>query len=251
MCCAPCFCLQHWATSSGTSRDASADTSSFELVQQHYIRAEPFCANVRLVDARTQIPLAQASGGGDVASADGIRFVVPVRTLMRVIASTLAEGEASPTTTSPLTSSLAFMGWLFQAPCGFFGRVGGIVGTTHQLRPREIMTDTSGYSGIVFGVFWLLGYQFSPRLADAGAAIFCGLPRADYGVLNRLARQRVKTELIEAAGMTVRVAGSLKLGTVSALEIIACCSGVAKSTLGKPLAIFGRWQSPYIRSLHR
>ncbi|MES0268433.1 Tn3 family transposase, partial [Citrobacter sedlakii] len=35
------------------------------------------------------------------------------------------------------------------------------------LNPTEIMTDTAGASELVFGLFWLLGYQFSPRLADA------------------------------------------------------------------------------------
>ena len=35
-----------------------------------------------------------------------------------------------------------------------------------QLRPVEIMADTAGVSDVVFGLFWLLGYQFSPRLAD-------------------------------------------------------------------------------------
>lgn len=38
-------------------------------------------ANARLVDAQLRIPLARAFGGGEVASADGLRFVVPVRTL--------------------------------------------------------------------------------------------------------------------------------------------------------------------------
>jgi TnpA family transposase len=37
-------------------------------------------ANACLVDAQARIPLAQAFGGGEVASADGLRFVVPVRT---------------------------------------------------------------------------------------------------------------------------------------------------------------------------
>jgi hypothetical protein len=51
-------------------------------VQQNYIRAETLTrANARLVDAQARIPLAQAFGGGEVASADGLRFVVPVRTL--------------------------------------------------------------------------------------------------------------------------------------------------------------------------
>ena len=51
-------------------------------VQQNYVRAETLIrANARLVDAQAKIPLAQAWGGGEVASADGLRFVVPVRTV--------------------------------------------------------------------------------------------------------------------------------------------------------------------------
>src|SRR5207248_3017182 len=51
-------------------------------VQQNYVRAETIArANVRLVDAQAAIPLAQAWGGGEVASADGLRFVVPVRSI--------------------------------------------------------------------------------------------------------------------------------------------------------------------------
>jgi hypothetical protein len=38
-------------------------------------------ANACLVAAQNSIPLVQTWGGGEVASADGLRFVVPVRTL--------------------------------------------------------------------------------------------------------------------------------------------------------------------------
>jgi TnpA family transposase len=34
-----------------------------------------------LVDAQSKLTLAQAWGGGEVASADGLRFIVPVRTI--------------------------------------------------------------------------------------------------------------------------------------------------------------------------
>ena len=37
--------------------------------------------NAILVSAQNQIPLAKKWGGGDIASADGMRFVVPVRTV--------------------------------------------------------------------------------------------------------------------------------------------------------------------------
>lgn len=51
-------------------------------VRQHYIRADTIArANARLVQAQASIPLARAWGGGEVASADGLRFVVPVRTI--------------------------------------------------------------------------------------------------------------------------------------------------------------------------
>src|SRR5919205_2067319 len=50
------------------------------------------------------------------------------------------------------------------------------------------------YSDWVFGLFFLLGYQFSPRLADLGEARFWRIdPRGDYGALNALGRQRLNT----------------------------------------------------------
>ena len=51
-------------------------------IKQNYFRAEILIqANAVLVDYQMTIPLAQHWGGGEVASADGLRFVVPVRTL--------------------------------------------------------------------------------------------------------------------------------------------------------------------------
>ena len=44
----------------------------------------------------------------------------------------------------------------------------GLLGNTTVLDPQEIMAHTAGYSDVIFGLFWLLGYQFSPRLADVG-----------------------------------------------------------------------------------
>lgn len=51
-------------------------------VQQHYLRSDTLLrANARPVDAHRQLPLAQRWGSGEVASADGVRFVVPFRTI--------------------------------------------------------------------------------------------------------------------------------------------------------------------------
>ena len=61
------------------------------------------------------------------------------------------------------------------------------------LTPVEIMSDTASYSDLMFGLFWSLGYQFSPRLAEMKETRFWRIdPTADYGPLNGLARQQVR-----------------------------------------------------------
>ena len=42
----------------------------------------------------------------------------------------------------------------------------GLLEHKTNLKPQELMSDTAGYSDVVFGLFYLLGYTFSPRLAD-------------------------------------------------------------------------------------
>ncbi len=37
-------------------------------------------------------------------------------------------------------------------------------------RPQTVITDTASYSDIVFGLFAICGYQFSPRTADISDA---------------------------------------------------------------------------------
>ena len=56
--------------------------SRLSWVKQNFIRAETLTAyNAALVAAQNAIPLARSWGAGEVASADGLRFVVPVRTI--------------------------------------------------------------------------------------------------------------------------------------------------------------------------
>ncbi len=51
-------------------------------VKQNYLRADTLIrANARLVDYQSTLPLAKLWGGGDVASADGMRFVTPSKTI--------------------------------------------------------------------------------------------------------------------------------------------------------------------------
>lgn len=220
--------------------------SRLNWVEQNYMRPETLIlANARLVDAQSLISIAQSWGGGEVASADGLRFVVPVRTV-NAGANSKYFGQGRGITYYNFTSDqfTGFHGLVIPGTLrdSLFVLVGLLEQQT-SLRPKELMTDTSGYSDVVFGLFWLLGYQFSPRLADAGEARFWKLNSdSDYGVLEKLARQRVKPELIEQNwDDLLRIAGSLKLGTVSASEIMRTLQkGKKPSTLAKAIGELGR-----------
>lgn len=60
------------------------------------------------------------------------------------------------------------------------------------------MTDTASYSDMIFGLFHVLGYQFSPRLADVGESRFWRMDtEADYGPLSGLARSTINSNLIK------------------------------------------------------
>ena len=215
-------------------------------VQQNYLRAETLTrANARLVDAQSRSRLAQIWGGGEVASADGLRFVVPVRTL-----------NAGPNRKYfHVGRGVTYYNFTSDQFTGFHGIVipgtlrdslyilEGLLEQETGLNPIEIMSDTAGASDIIFGLFWLLGYQFSPRLADVGEARFWRMDKkADYGPLAALARQRINTRLIERNwDDLLRVAGSLKLGRVRASELVRSLLNSSRpSTLTRALRELGR-----------
>lgn len=194
-------------------------------VKQNYLRAETLVsANARLVDFQSTLELAGHWGGGEVASADGMRFVTPVKTL-----------NAGPNKKYFGSGrGITWYNFISDQYTGFHGIVipgtlrdsifvlEGLLEQQTGLNPVEIMTDTAGASDIIFGLFWLLGYQFSPRLADAGEAVFWRIDKnAHYGALDELARGCVELTRIENHwDEMMRASGSLKLGTIHASELI-------------------------------
>lgn len=107
------------------------------------------------------------------------------------------------------------------------------------LNPTKIMTDTAVSSDLIFDLFWLLGYQFSPRLADAGASVFWRVDKdVDYGVLNDIARNAANARKIEQHwDDMMRIAGSLTLGTIRVSVLIRsllnsdCPSGLTQAII--------------------
>lgn len=215
-------------------------------VKQNYLRAETLIrANAKLVDHQSTISLAKKWGGGEVASADGMRFVTPVRTV----------NAGANRKYFGFTKGITWYNFISDQFSGFHGVVipgtirdsifvlEGLLEQQTGLNPTEIMTDTAGTSDIVFGLCWLLGYQFSPRLADAGEAVFWRIDKeANYGSLNDLARGCANIQCIEQHwDDMMRVAGSLKLGTIHASELIRTLLKSEKpSSLAKAIIEAGR-----------
>ena len=100
-----------------------------------------------------------------------------------------------------------------------------------------------GVVRVGIGLFRLLGYRFSPRLADIGGQPFWRIDaNADYGELNAIARQCVSLDRIEKHWDDfLRLAGSLKLGRMPATGILRTLqAGDRPTQLALALALFGR-----------
>jgi TnpA family transposase len=122
-------------------------------------------------DCKNRIPLVQA-WGGEVASADGLRFVVPVRTLHAGPNPKYFGYEHGVTYYDLVSNQFTGLNAVVlpgtQRDSLFLLAV--VLEQQTDLNPTEIMTDTGAYTDVVFGLFWLLGYRFSPRIADIGGA---------------------------------------------------------------------------------
>jgi TnpA family transposase len=198
--------------------------SQLSWSNQNFIRNETLTeANACLVAAQNSIPLVQAWGGGEVASADGLRFVVPVRTLHAGPNPKYFGYEHGVTYYNLISdqftglNAIVVPGTLRDSPL----LLAVVLAQQTELTPTEIMTDTGAYTDVVFGLFWLLGYRFSPRIADIGGARYWQIDQAaDYG-LNGIGRHRINTNLIRENWKDIlRLAGSLKLGVVQATSIM-------------------------------
>jgi TnpA family transposase len=226
--------------------DPALTRSRLSYVDQNYVRAETIAAaNALLVDHQASIPLAQTWGGGRLASVDGMRFRVPVRTV-----------NAAP---NPRYfgrgRGLTYLNFVSDQATGFHAVVvpgtvrdslyvlDGLLEQETALEPVQLTGDTHAYTDLVFGLFRLLGYQFSPRIADLEDLRYWRLdPDAEYGPLNGLARNPVKTDLIaEHWEDILRVAGSLLTRTVKASDLLRVLQAEGKPrSLGKAIAELGK-----------
>lgn len=219
-------------------------------VDANYVRAENHAAaNALLIEAQSGVPIANSWGGGLLASVDGLRFVVPVRTI-----------NAAP---NPKYFGRGRGLTWFNAVNDQASGIGAVVvpGTVRDSlyvldtmlnldgapKPEVVASDTASYSDLVFGIFTMLGYRFSPRIADLSdqrlwRAAMPGVGEEGYGALNKVARNKINLAKIIAHWDDMsRVAASLMTGTVRAYDVLRMLTRDGNPTpLGSAIVEYGR-----------
>ena len=119
----------------------------------------------------------------------------------------------------------------------------GLLENETVLRPREHYTDTHGFTEQLFGLCYLLGFSFMPRLKDLASQQLYKLDRsATYGTIDALFRGTIDSALVrEQWDALVRVAASLRQRTAPAHVVLDRLAASAPSDrLAKALTLLGR-----------
>ncbi|MGN9845833.1 Tn3 family transposase [Nonomuraea sp. H19] len=232
-------------------------------VEKGYFHHEGLAAaSATLVTAQSDISIAvQDWGGGLVASADGLRFVVPVKSLhARPNPVYFGRGKRSRGSTWLAVVNDRVMGLGGLVVPGTMRDSLFILDALHRLdaieQPDIVTTDTASYSDIVFGLFAICGYQFAPRIADIGDAQMWRLDLVDAGLadqavakadngyrhLNDLGLRKINIRIIRHHwAHMLHVAGSLVTNQVRAYDLLRMLSADGRLTgLGAAFAHYGR-----------
>ncbi|MEU0186281.1 Tn3 family transposase [Streptomyces sp. NPDC006207] len=215
-------------------------------VDQTYLRLATYrAANATLIEHQASIGLAQAWGGGLVASVDGMRFVVPAPSVYARPNPKYLGRRGGATWLNMINDQAAGLGGKVVAGTPrdslyvldvLYDRDGG-------RRPEMIVTDTASYSDIVFGLLTLAGFAYAPQLADLPDQKMWRIDRAaDYGAFQDAARGRVDLTRIERHWEDIlRIIGSIHTGAVRAYDVIRMLSRDGRPTpLGDAIAHYRR-----------
>jgi TnpA family transposase len=216
-------------------------------VDQNYVRAETIGpANAPLFSAQGRIALAREYwDGGLVAAVDGIRFVVPVRSV-QARPNPKYFGRRRGVTWLNLINdrSLGMAGMVVSGtPRDSLHAVDPIYRQEAGPRPEVVISDAGSYSDIVFGILNLLDIEYRPEPADLPDTKLWHIDAAaDYGPLATAARGRIELGKMETHWPDlVRIAASIHTGAVSAHDVIRMLSrGGGLSQRGEGLAHYGR-----------
>jgi TnpA family transposase len=216
-------------------------------VDQYYVRAENHAA--------------ASGGGGLLASVDGLRFVVPVRTINAGPSPKYFGCKRGITWLNAVNDQVAGIGQMVVpgTPRDSLFILDTLLNLDAGPKPEVVATDNASYSDMVFGVFAILNYRFAPRFADLPdqrywrAALPEPLPAnvdlspeqqaiGGYGPLEPIARNTVNVAKIATQWPDMlRVAGSLVTNQVRAYDLLRMFGRNGHPTpLGQAFTEYGR-----------
>jgi len=206
-----------------------------------------------MVNYHHRLPLSWAWGGGLLSSSDGQRF--PVSGKVR-IATPLPRyfGYGEGVTFYTWTSDQLSQYGIKVSPSTIRDAtyvLDEILNNETELPILEHATDTAGFTDLIFALFDLLGLRFSPRLRDIGSLTLYRLESTDLSRFPKLKNQVTglvrRQRILEHWDNLLRVAGSLKLGWVTASLFVQKLQAFPQqNTLTRALQEYGH----LIRTLH-
>jgi TnpA family transposase len=103
-----------------------------------------------------------------MASADGMRFVIPVSTINAAYNPRYFGRQRGSTLYSWMADTYTVFAHKLipGTQRDSLHVLDGLLANQTGIRPEMVSTDTAGASEIVFALTWALGYRWAPRLAD-------------------------------------------------------------------------------------
>ncbi|MFF8996011.1 Tn3 family transposase [Streptomyces sp. NPDC014983] len=219
-------------------------------VDQYYLRTDTIAAaNARLIAAQAGIPIVRYWGDGLLASVDGLRFQVPVRTINAAPSPKYFGFKRGITWLNAVNDQVAGIGQMVVpgTPRDSLHILDALLNLDGGVKPEMVATDNASYSDMVFGLFKILGYNFSPRFRDLDdqrfwRATMPGVETGTYGAVEDLARNRVDlNKVITHWPDMLKVAGSLVTNQVRAYDLLRMFGRDGRPTpLGAAFAEYGR-----------
>ncbi|MEW6752837.1 MAG: Tn3 family transposase [Candidatus Latescibacterota bacterium] len=228
-----------------SNQEVSADT--LQHVVKWYVREDAIrAANASIVDYINRLPLASVWGDGAFSSSDGQRFAIRGSSLLGsfypryfgyyergITVLTHTSNQFSVFATQAISCSEREAMYVLE----------GLLENDTVLRHRDHTTDTHGFTEQLFGLCFLLGFSFMPRLADLADQQLYKLDRATtYGSLEPVFRGTLDLDLAEEQwDELVRVVASMKHRTAKTQDVMQRLINASPADrLAKALTALGR-----------
>jgi TnpA family transposase len=218
-----------------------------QRISSWFLRDETLkAANAILVNYHHTLELSSVWGQGLTSSSDGQRFALHADSLMGSLCPRyFGYYDRALTMYTHLSDQWSVYGTRIiscTAREALYVLDGRLENDT-VLRPKEHYTDTHGFTEQLFGLCYLLGFQFMPRIKDLKDQQLYKVSRmTSYGPLDPVFRATVDLALIaEQWDQLVRIAASLRHRTAPADVVLKRLAGGAPSDrLAKALTALGR-----------